>query len=456
MVLNSFPPAYGRVPTSPPEHEDSPDAQSRSSSRRSSPHRCLARTRHSRWAAAAAVLAISLLAVLSVPLANRPMSLQSGHALPLPPHRYFGSKNDTARPRRLWGPGLSEARQNVEATFYIDFTSTNDPPLQPESEDIAVWLEGPARFAADVEYTENGRYLVRYTALDAGDYSLRADVFGRTRVNEPYRYWQPLGLQAYNVTVLRQDGSRARGDGRQELALPTERCRGDEAGSLGRWVRCEDTPLTCTRYGWVWVPRDCMYHIYTPDELIKQDLWIAFVGTSVWRGIFFAGVDHLLGPLAANLSAPTSRFWKCWGRLSTEVGRLRISYLDFRQQCMTGHGVHCVGDYLADTKRMLGIMAQERGGRGPDMILWEANDNARLNESLPLHRHFDFLSLYRQRLGASWDGDFVAAFRTYSPEMPYSREKTVNLAAHASTLPEAKVEFLDMSVSLLHLFFCSH
>lgn len=446
MALTSFPPGYARVPTTSPDPEESPedtDALSRSSSPSSSSHRP-ARTRSFHLAAAASLLAICSLAVVSALLATRVSFFsQSGRALPLPPHHYFGLETAAVPPRKLWGPGLSEARQNVEAVFYIDFDSAKDPPLQLYIEDIAVWLEGPARFAPDVSYAQKGRYVVRYTALDAGEYRLRVDAYRRTQTGKPYAYWLPLGLDTYNVTVLRQDGTRARGDGRQELALPKERCRGDEAGNSGRWVRCEDTPLACTRYGWVWVPRDCTFHIYTPDELAKQDLWIALVGTSVWRGIFFAGVDHLFGPLAANLSAPTSRFWKCRGRLSAESAKMRISYLDFRQQCTTdAYAIHCSGgDYLAKTEKMLGMMGQERGGRGPDLILWEANDNS--------HSNYDMLALYRQWFGPSWNGAFVSAFRTYSPEVPYTHKEADNLAAFASSNPEANVDTLDMCVAFL-------
>ncbi|KAL7342870.1 hypothetical protein BJY59DRAFT_689350 [Rhodotorula toruloides] len=442
MALNSFPPGYTRIPTVSPGPEDYPDdtdALSRSSSPSSSSRRP-AWTRSFHLAAAASLFTVCSLAIFSALSATR-ISLysQSGHALPLPTHQYFGLETAAVPPCKLWGPGLSEARQNVEAVFYIDFESANDPPLHPDLEDVAVWLEGPARFAADVSYAQKGRYVVRYTALDAGDYRLRVDAFRRTQTGKPYAYWLPLGLDTYNVTVMRQDGSRLRGDGRQELALPKERCRGDEVGSRGRWVRCEDTPLPCTRYGWIWVPRDCIFHIYTPDELAKQDLWIALVGTSVWRGIFFAGVDHLFGPLAANLSAPTSKFWKCWGRLSAESAKMRISYLDFRQQCIADTGaLHCSGgDYLANTEKMLGKMAQERGGRGPDLVLWESNDNS--------HSNYTMLSLYRQWFGPSWTGAFVSAFRTYSPEVPYTHQEAGNIAAYASRNPEAKVETLDIS-----------
>ncbi|BGP11388.1 hypothetical protein JCM10049v2_007293 [Rhodotorula toruloides] len=415
MALTSFPPAYARVPTTssdPEDATDEADAPSWSSSPSSSSRRP-ARTHSFHLAAAASLITVCSLAVLSALSATRiSFFSQSGRALPLPTHQYFGLDTAAVHPCKLWGPGLNEARQNVEAIFYIDFESANDPPLQLYIEDIAVWLEGPARFAADVSYAQKGRYVVRYTALDAGDYRLRVDAFRRTQTGKPYAYWLPLGLDTYNLTVLRQDGSRLRGDGRQELALPKERCRGDEVGSRGRWVRCEDTPLPCTRYGWIWVPRDCIFHIYTPDELAKQDLWIALVGTSVWRGIFFAGVDHLFGPLAANLSAPTPKFWKCWGRLSAESAKMRISYLDFRQQCIADTGaIHCSGgDYLANTEKMLGKMGQERGGRGPDLVLWESNDNS--------HSNYTMLSLYRQWLGPSWTGAFVSAFRTYSPEVP--------------------------------------
>ncbi|GEM10992.1 hypothetical protein Rt10032_c13g5009 [Rhodotorula toruloides] len=384
------------------------------------------------------VVVSSLVIATVFPATRLAWTSHTGRALPLRPHQHFGLANSTVPPRRLTGLGLTSAQQDGEAVFHIDFDGSGDPPLK-STEDIAVWLEGPARFAADVSYVGRGRYEARYTALDAGEYQLRAEVFGRVQVGMPYAYWLPLGLDAYNVTVLRRDGSRTRGDGRRELALPSERCRGDEGGGLGRWVRCEDTPLACTRYGWVWVPRDCMYRIYTASELAQQDLWIALVGTSVWRGIFFAGVDHLFGSLAANLSAPTSQFWKCWGRLSAESAKTRVSYLDFRQQCTTEVGaLHCGGgDYLANTEKMLGMMGRERGGRGPDLVLWESNDN--------FHSDYDMLSLYRRWLGPSWSGTFAAAFRTYSPEVPYTHEEAGNIAVYASSNPEANVEALDIS-----------
>ncbi|ORY81252.1 hypothetical protein BCR35DRAFT_87205 [Leucosporidium creatinivorum] len=357
-------------------------------------------------------------------------------ALDLPEHAYWGEAR-LSNPR-LGGSGLTEATQGVATFISIDFPADEaDPPLG-DDEAISVTLEGPARLAAEVTYHGEGRYIARYLPLDAGEYTLRADVFKRGQVTKPYPYWRPLGLDSYNLTVTRQDGSLARGSGRQELAFPRNRCTGEEDTTEGRWVRCEDTPLSCVRYGWIWLPRTCYYHIYTAEELAEQDLWIAVVGTSVFRGIFFAGLDHLLGERAEQLSSPSSRFWKCWGRLSVAVHRLRLSYLDFREQCVRTKDENlCVGDYTRDAEEMLEQMGREREGRGPDVVLWEVNVNAGGN--------FSTLPTYRRWLGEGWDGAFLASHRTQSPEVQWNLDAVTGLAGSTLGQPELGVEAFDVS-----------
>jgi hypothetical protein len=363
---------------------------------------------------------------------------RTSHALPLPDHVYFGDAPHSSP--RIWGEGLYQARQNLAATFYIDFDETEHPPLSVD-EDLSIMLVGPSRHAASAVYAGKGRFVVTYTALDAGEYTLRIDVYRRAQVSKPYVYWRPLGLDSYNVTVVRQDGSLAQGSGRHELAFPPDLCTGEEDASEGRWVRCEDTPLACVRYGWIWLPRTCHYHIYTAEELAEQDLWIAVVGTSVFRGIFFAGLDHLLGERAEQLSSPSSRFWKCWGRLSVAVHRLRLSYLDFREQCIrTTNEELCVGDYSGDAEQMLEQMGREREGQGPDMVLWEVNANAA--------RNFSTLATYRRWLGEGWAGVFLASHRIQSPEAQWAPDDVTALSLSASSEPEAGVEAFDLSVSL--------
>jgi hypothetical protein len=380
---------------------------------------------------------LSAFLLLAIPFMPFPSSLayrKEGSALSLPPREYYGES--THSPPRIWGPGLATARQNVAATFFIDFDETKESPLST-NESLSVWLEGPARLAVDVVYAGEGRFVCSYTPYDAGDYTLYVDIYQRDEPYKPYPYWRPLGrIEGYNVTVPRQDGSLAGVSRLQEISFPSHRCTGEEDMTEGRWVRCEDTPLACVRYGWIWLPRTCYFHIYTAEELAAQDLWIAVAGTSVWRGIFFAGLDHLLGERAANLSAPTSRFWKCWGRFSAETQQLQLSYLDFREECT--HSLRpevCLGDYWKNTETMLGLLGQERGGRGPDLVLWEVNA-ASLD--------FSSLEVSRKRLGKTWDGTFLAVARTESSELPWTRALTEALTREVKYKPENKIETLDM------------
>jgi len=63
--------------------------------------------------------------------------------------------------------------------------------------------------------------------------------------------------------------------------------------------------------------------------LQEQPLWIAILGTSTTRGIFFEFVDTIL-PEQQTVNLTQSKWWKCWGVLDATIGNFRITYRDQR------------------------------------------------------------------------------------------------------------------------------
>lgn len=52
--------------------------------------------------------------------------------------------------------------------------------------------------------------------------------------------------------------------------------------------------------------------IYEADDILEENkpIWIAFVGTSVFRGAFWATVDVLMRERYGSLEGKST--WKCW------------------------------------------------------------------------------------------------------------------------------------------------
>lgn len=327
-------------------------------------------------------------------------------ALDLPTTAYFGDP-DLVTSHSVWGAGLNSAVQFEYATFFIDFVdsnglnSTEAGPLRKE-EDMIVTLSGPSLFPAQVKYLSEGRYVVRYRAIDAGTYHLSVTIFKRPAVHKsPYIFWLPLGEQAgYQVEVLKHDRTSVLGDPRAGIEMPKNVCTQVGQNSYGRWLRCEDAKLPCVRYGWVWVNHDCFYPVIDPAEIARQNKWILYIGTrfvsfplflylqlftllirsfrrdlsfSVKRGSFLTALDSLLGDQAHNLT--TSRFNKCHGWLDARVDHLRISYLDLRRQCysLPQEKICSTPNYPDAAETMLRKLGSEHGG--PDLVVTEVNYN---------------------------------------------------------------------------------
>ena len=253
------------------------------------------------------------------------------------------------------------------------------------AEDIYVTLTGPSHFSADVVYVGQGRYLATYEPLDAGKYELRVEIFRRSlpkQLNYEYDYWQPLGASPYTILVHPVESSGGADTVPSKILVHPGECH-DVDERIGRWVRCQDIGEPCIRSGWIWLPRDCHYRHFSREDLVQipEPTWIVFVGTSVQRGTFLAGVDYILGERAANLS--TSTMWKCWGYMEFRIGNLRLAYLDHRNQCMTfnsGSSPHesCQPDYHTNTERMFRKLANDPAfgtGSGPDVVVFEVVNN---------------------------------------------------------------------------------
>ena len=115
------------------------------------------------------------------------------------------------------------------------------------------------------------------------------------------------------------------------VSYPQSRCP-DARWRPGRWLRCHHTPEPCLRSGWIWVPDDCHFRVFSAGDLaaLPRPLWIVFAGTSVQRGTFLSALDMLTQSDGGNANLTSNRVWRCWGWMDAAVGPLRVSYLDLR------------------------------------------------------------------------------------------------------------------------------
>lgn len=77
----------------------------------------------------------------------------------------------------------------------------------------------------------------------------------------------------------------------------------------------------------------CYYENWTPFDLkafasrpSQEDKWILIMGTSRIRGVFLSAIDHLINGKQGEFKGID----KCWGRMDVEVGKIRLTYQDFR------------------------------------------------------------------------------------------------------------------------------
>ena len=275
----------------------------------------------------------------------------------------------------------------------MPISGVNDSSSQSESlefqTDLLITLDGPSYFSGETRYLGNGRYLAFYEPIDPGIYEMRVEIFKKLPKAPNaniflYDFWQPLGSSPYTVVVsniqeLKSVTTSVALD--QPPIVNPALCR-DLDVRHSRYVRCQDIGWPCTRTGWVWLPRDCHFKLYSRTELVNlvEPTWIVVAGSSVIRGTFLAGVDYLLGDRAANLT--DSKIWKCWGWLDIRVSdHLRLSYLDLRFPCTHFYGAepaeYCQQDYPAEIEKSLRqIGAGDKGpkfgkGGGPDVFYLE-------------------------------------------------------------------------------------
>ena len=254
------------------------------------------------------------------------------------------------RARRSW-----YGTQTVTAMEDFSFVISNFPstisPWTSCPEGILVWFESvdtkvvfsvPAFYLPqqedqvadtprenDSDYDEDGgtsqKLIVQTSIVDPGEYRLHIVGFQREGERGNTGDVRPVPGSPWNLRVLPATAPGPAGDTknddtrRQEyhatspattrIEVPSRTCDLTDlaANEKGRWVECENAGISqeqCLVDGWVYLPNDCQYDIFTTIDGLetskaianarqRSSIWIVLVGTSIERGILHAMVDML-------------------------------------------------------------------------------------------------------------------------------------------------------------------
>ena len=244
--------------------------------------------------------------------------------------------------------------QTVVATEEFAFVISNFPstvsPWTACPEGILVWFESvdtkvvfsvPAFYLPQQEdqgvdlSREDGdddgrrtfqKLIVQTSIVDPGEYRLNIVGFQREGERGNTGDVRPVSGSPWNLRVLpttvpitASGAENGDTDSKKEnYGVPARQTRIDVPLSTcdltdlvdnenGRWVECEAAGIPqerCLVDGWVYLPNDCQYDIFTTIDALEtskaiedaregRSIWIVLVGTSIERGILHAMVDML-------------------------------------------------------------------------------------------------------------------------------------------------------------------
>jgi hypothetical protein len=238
----------------------------------------------------------------------------------------------------LRGPGCTSAVTDQE-TFCEIVLNQTDPGIKYayatfESEDTV--------FAVIARLSGPNTFRITFTPFLAGNYTLVIDLLTKLHfipVLAGRDSFVPVkdfttGASANKKKFSSSDSSD---DGRLMNVLPSRRCSG--LPSSGKWMRCSSkhisSPLECLRWGWTFRASDdgCYFDNWKYKDLEAysssdktESKWIVFLGTSRIRGVFLSLLDHLVN----GKQRMFLKIHQCWGRIDVTVGKIRITYQDFR------------------------------------------------------------------------------------------------------------------------------
>jgi hypothetical protein len=193
-------------------------------------------------------------------------------------------------------------------------------------------------------------------------------------------------------------------------ALPSTPCV-TWVGGPGRYVTCAamgNRLSNCPPDGWTFVPYSCFNPVLNMAAVSRLPWWIVIAGTSVSRGIFWALVDALLGPVRGASIAKT-HYWKCWGMLDFRLGAFRVSYVDFRPLSFPEYvPVSVQAAYVPESLQLLRRLTSPRG-----LLDDNATPDAIVLELFPVTSDLVDMPVLERLIGSlssSWRGRLLVTF----------------------------------------------
>jgi hypothetical protein len=165
---------------------------------------------------------------------------------------------------------------------------------------------------------------------------------------------------------------------------------------------------------YAFMPDQCLFDQWSPADLRLVSAapagprrWVLVLGSSKDRGVYSRLIDLVLRPEEKD-KFHHSVVQKCWGWLDVRIGRLRLTFADFRAQFYFSAGVTCNNEKVASSPQLHldGIKFWSRLFREeryqPDAI-WMVGDHI---PQFPISHYGLYL---RQAVTAGWTGVFLFA-----------------------------------------------
>ena len=165
---------------------------------------------------------------------------------------------------------------------------------------------------------------------------------------------------------------------------------------------------------YAFVPDQCAFDQWSPADLRLVSAaaagprrWVLVLGSSKDRGVYSRLIDLVLRHEEKD-KFHHSVVQKCWGWLDVRVGRLRLTFADFRAQFYFSAGVTCHNEKVASSPQLHldGIKFWARLFREerfqPD-IIWMVGDHV---PQFPIAHYGLYLA---QAVAAGWQGTFLFA-----------------------------------------------
>lgn len=277
--------------------------------------------------------------------------------------------------------GLQDVTEGEEASFEVTATEG----LPSGSRVLYVWFSArgnddqrAAFFAVPAAIWEKSKFgnatfmnsnsetaTVNFKAMDPGTYEVHV-ILAKLR-SDSGQANVPLEGSPWKIEVQKKDQNAgippaaARTAKALTFRVPQKTCRGQREPD-GRWLRCDAAGIRkeeCLRDGWVFVPHNCRYKVYTPTEIMEassrtaqsrngRPLWFAVLSSSIDRGDFHSLIDYIGDEELLDEDGELStlrRFAfeseskgnpgkgtavKCWGWSDMQAGNFRFSFQDFR------------------------------------------------------------------------------------------------------------------------------